>query len=318
MKGLSSILVGIDFTPGSRAALGEALRIASWNRASVRAVHVIDALVAEELEEAMAAFQEDVRDGLIADTKQAWLAFRSGIAGSEHVPIDVRIDHRVRGVLAGAKEARADLLVIGALGTSEPHVGIGTVATACVRTFPGKVLVVRDTQPGPFKTVLACVDFSATSRLALEQAASVATQDGAALHVVHAFHAPWRQLHYRAPTPEAAPHFQAQYRAGLERRLAAFVAELGRESEYLKPTLALVDVQEHRSGIAAYAAKVSADLIVLGTRGRTNLRDVLLGSTAEKVLRDSRCSVLTLKPAGFGDEAPGPTDTPGVQCRPPG
>jgi nucleotide-binding universal stress UspA family protein len=38
-------------------------------------------------------------------------------------------------------------------------------------------------------------------------------------------------------------------------------------------------------------------VVVLGTRGRTNLRDVVLGSTAEKVLRDSLIAVWACKPA---------------------
>jgi len=37
--------------------------------------------------------------------------------------------------------------------------------------------------------------------------------------------------------------------------------------------------------------------VVVGTRGRTNLRDFVLGSTAEKVLRDSRIAVWACKPA---------------------
>jgi nucleotide-binding universal stress UspA family protein len=41
---------------------------------------------------------------------------------------------------------------------------------------------------------------------------------------------------------------------------------------------------------------VGADLIAIGTRGRTNLRDVVLGSTAEKLLRDSPCAVWASKP----------------------
>lgn len=299
MNTITSIVVGIDFTPGSAAALREALRISRWNRAGVRAVHVIDTLVATELEEAMSAFQENVREGLIADVKQAWTAFSATIEGASTVPIDVRIDNRIRGILADARDAKADLLVLGAYGTREPEVGLGTVATSCVRHAMSKVLLVRDTQSGPFKTVVACVDFSPTSLLALDQAARVATQDGAALHVLHVFDAPWHQLHYRAPTPEADPHFQKQYRDGLERRLHAFADELGREIEYLKPTFALFDWQGHRSGIVEYANSVGADLIVLGTRGRTNLRDVLLGSTAEKALRDSKCSVLAVKPEGF-------------------
>jgi len=299
MNTLKSILVAVDFTPGSAAALQKAIRIAQWNRAAVRAVHVIDTLVAAELEEAMSAFQQNVREGLIADAKQAWSAFAATVEGGPGVPIDICIDNRVRGILAAARNAKADLLIIGAFGMREPQIGFGTIATACVRHAISPVLVVRDSQPGPFKTIVTCIDFSPTSLIALDQAARVAAQDGAALHVLHVFDAPWHQLHYRAPTPQASPQFQKQYRDGLERRLAAFAGELGREIDYLKPTFTLFDHAGHRSGIVEYAAKVGADLIVMGTRGKANLRDVLLGTTAEKALRESQCSVLAVKPEGF-------------------
>jgi len=313
MNTITSIVVGIDFTPGSAAALREGLRIAKWNRATVRAVHVIDTLVASELEEAMSAFQGIVREGLIADAREAWTTFTATVDTAGAVPIDVRIDHRVRGILAAVRDAKADLLLIGACGTREPEVGMGTVATACVRHAMSKVLLVRDTQSGPFNSVVACVDFSPTSLLALDQAARVATQDGAALHVLHVFDAPWHQLHYRAPTPEADPHFQQQYKAGLERRLNTFAGQLGREIDYLRPVFALFDYRGHRSGIVEYADQVGADLIVLGTRGRTNFRDVLMGSTAEKALRDSKCSVLAVKPESFSNPpATGETEAPGV------
>jgi nucleotide-binding universal stress UspA family protein len=45
-----------------------------------------------------------------------------------------------------------------------------------------------------------------------------------------------------------------------------------------------------------YATDSGADLVILGTRGKTNLRDVLLGSTAEHVVQDAQCSVLVTKP----------------------
>lgn len=302
MKSITSIVVGTDFTPGCVAALREAIRIGLWNQASVRAVHVIDTLVATDLEEALSTFQKDVRAGLVADAQKAWERFAASIPGASAVPLEVRVDNRARGILAAANTANADLLVLGAYGSRAPDVGLGTIATACVRNAsahaPPKILLVRDTGRGAFTTVVACVDFSPTSLVALDQAARVALQDGAALHVLHVFQAPWQQLHYRAPTPEADPRFQQQYRDSLERRLVAFAATLGREIEYLKPTFAVIDDQGHRAAIPEYARRVGADLIVLGTRGRTNLRDVLLGSTAEKVLRESTCSVLAVRPDG--------------------
>lgn len=315
MQALTTIVVGVDFSPGSEAALREAVRIAQWNRSTIIAVHVIDTLVANELQEAMAGFQANVRESLMADAQQAWSAFAARVPGTAGIPIRIVIENRVRGLLSAAREARADLLVIGAYGSRPPEVGVGTAATSCVRHAMSRVLVVRDTQPGPFTTVVACVDFSPTSLSALDQAARVATQDGAALHVVHVFDAPWHKLHYRAPTPEADPKFQKQYREGLERRLRAFAQDLGRQIDYLKPVYALFDWQGHRSGIVEYSTGVNADLIVLGTRGRTNLRDVLLGSTAEKALRETRCSILAVKPEGFTHPLNAVDDHPTAQTR---
>ena len=46
-----------------------------------------------------------------------------------------------------------------------------------------------------------------------------------------------------------------------------------------------------------YARRKGIDLVVVGTLGKTNLRYALLGSTAERVVRDSPCSVLAIPPA---------------------
>jgi len=76
-------------------------------------------------------------------------------------------------------------------------------------------------------------------------------------------------LHDSVPTPLTQAHQQKLYRDGLERRLA----------EFCRPV------------VEAHAA--------LHTRGRTNLRDVLLSSTAEKALEESKCSILAVTPGGF-------------------
>ena len=65
----------------------------------------------------------------------------------------------------------------------------------------------------------------------------------------------------------------------------------------------LTVTREVRSGtpfveIVRYARDVDADLIVIGTHGRSGLAHVLLGSTAEKVVRKAPCPVLTVRPEG--------------------
>ena len=45
--------------------------------------------------------------------------------------------------------------------------------------------------------------------------------------------------------------------------------------------------------------RYGADLVVVGTRGRTGMKAVLLGTVAERIVRESPCSVLAVKPDGF-------------------
>ena len=178
------------------------------------------------------------------------------------------------------------------------------------------VLLVRDTVgragTAPFKTIVAAVDFSPTSLRAVERAALFAGRDGAELHLLHVFSPPWGELHYRAPSPLAPPHQQKQYRDALGRRLAEFCRPVIEPHGGLRTTMSVYDYAGHRSGIVEYAGTVGADLVVLGTRGRTNLRDLFLGSTAEKALEESKSSILAVKPEGFthplaADETPAPS-----------
>jgi nucleotide-binding universal stress UspA family protein len=67
----------------------------------------------------------------------------------------------------------------------------------------------------------------------------------------------------------------------------------------LKAHYEIFDYQGYGAGITEFVKQVNGDLVVLGTRGRTNLRDMLLGSTAERVVRDAPCSILAVKPEGF-------------------
>ena len=308
MSRVKTLVVGVDFTPCSASALKQAIRIAQRNQATLQVVHVIETLVVVDLEEALSPYQADVRAGLVRDAGKAWTEFTGNLSEASGLELEVEIDHPVVAILRRVQERSADLLVLGTHGTSPPDRGAGTLATACVRQARTSVLLVREPHAGPFTSVVACVDFSATSRQALEHAVRVATQDGAALHVLHVFHAPWHRLHYGAPTPQASPDYQKQYRDALRRRLEAFYEPFHDELARLEVRYALFDFPGHGRGITEFARQVGADLVVLGTRGRTNLRALLLGSTAERVVRDAPCSILTVKPDELEDPAStGPT-----------
>ena len=295
-----SIVVGVDFTPCSAVALGQAIRMAAWAGVRAHPVHVIDTAVVIELESVRSPMQMNIRDGLIKDAEKAWEEFAARVPGAEGLALEVAINNRVVGILDRVRHNKADLIVIGAFGHRKADVGVGTVATACVRRSPVDVLMVRDTRAdggqSPFRRIMAAVDFSETSLRAVARAASVAARDQSELHVVHVFRAPWSQLQFRLSRTQFDPSLQRRYREALEMRLAEFCRP-ALEAEGVKATPQVMDYAGHRSGIVECAGQMGADLIVLGTRGHTNLRDVLLGSTAERALSESTCSILAVKPA---------------------
>ena len=291
-----SIVVGTDFTPCSAVAVAQAMRMAAWSGAKLSAVHVIDTTVVIELESVLSEFQQSVRGNLADAAQKAWHDFAAAIPGADALAIEIKINNRVTGVLEHAQTAHADLLVVGAFGDRRPDVGFGTLATACVRKCPSDVLLVRDTQKGPFRTIVAGVDFSETSLKALHRAAQIAAKEGAELHALHIHDAPWNRLHYLTPEPMTPAVMLKEHSERLQHQLGSFARAVVDANPGLKLHTVCSDAGAHRLGIADYATKVGADLTVLGTRGKTNLRDMLLGSTAERVLAESRCSVLAVKP----------------------
>jgi len=124
----------------------------------------------------------------------------------------------------------------------------------------------------------------------LQRAVELAKQSGAAIHIVHAYRFP---VDVDAPYEVSLPEdYLEAVRQVVHRKLEAVAEKVAAED--LKVEWHLVSVPE-ASAIANLAEEVGADLIVMGTRGNTGLKHVLLGSVAERTIRLSPCSVLTVK-----------------------
>jgi universal stress protein E len=294
MNALKNILVGLDFTTPSQTALSQALRLADRHQARVKAVHVVDIVVSIDVAEALAPMHVIAHDQLVGEAKAQWASFKAKIPGAENVDFHCEVNGRVYGMLRYARAAKPDLIVIGARD-AKPETGFGTIAAACVREGPCDTLLVRERQTGPFKTILVGVDFSAHSMRALEQAVRIARQDDAVLHVVHVFTPPSAGLGFTMRSIDLSVEREREMARDLERKLREFAKPLDHELAYLTTHFNLHHHAGHRSGLVSCAEKVGADLLVLGTRGKTNIRDVLLGSTAEKVLRQATGSVLAIR-----------------------
>lgn len=309
------ILVGIDFSTGCLAALGTAVRLARGDGREVAALHVIESLVIDDFADASGQDPKSLEADVRRDALNAWRDFTAGVPEYASVRFEVAVGHRVEALLAAERTLNPSLVVLGARGISGTRsggdpAGAGSTATSAVRKCRSDVLLVRGDAARPFRRILVGIDFSPTSRRALAEAVRIARHDGASLHALHVFNGPWHTLHYRAPTPEADPRFQRQYRTTLEHRLAGLLAEVVSEvakdvadapvpagSARLSTGSGIIDQQSVRGTILDQAAAEGADLVVIGRRGRSNLRDLLLGSTAEKVLRELDASLFAARVA---------------------
>ena len=154
----------------------------------------------------------------------------------------------------------------------------------------------------PFRTILVAHDFSKHAREALEHARELAKVTGADLHLLHALVEPIVVFPPAVPGAAAAAvqgaELMLESRRAAEASLAAIERGLGTECQ------SHLAVGSPVAAICEMAGELGADLIVMGTHGRTGLVHMLLGSVAERTLRRAPCPVLTVRSIDEEGERP--------------
>lgn len=152
------------------------------------------------------------------------------------------------------------------------------------------------------KRILVPTDFSAPAGHALEAAAQLAKQHGAAIHLLHAVDVPstWRDGGFStavlASKPPKAQHDlypEARERVGKARQRLEELT-LGLSKRRINATYTLVANAAWKEVVDA-TAKLGADLVVMGTHGAGALQEAILGSHAQRVIRLASAPVLTLR-----------------------
>src|ERR1051325_4635476 len=144
-----------------------------------------------------------------------------------------------------------------------------------------------------FKNILYATDFSAPAQAALPIACALARDYGACLTLVHVRAAPEVIAGEFGVLPSEPGESDESVRARLGRLVPA---------DFKSAVNCVVRDGDAAHEILAEAERQHADVIVLGTHGRSGLRRLLLGSVAEMVLREASCPVLTIR-------APAPATT---------
>jgi nucleotide-binding universal stress UspA family protein len=143
------------------------------------------------------------------------------------------------------------------------------------------------------KKILYPTDFSEPSKVALEYAAELAKQFGAELEILHVMFDETQVVSFYLPQV-TMQSLSTDIETGSSKQLDEFIKNqtvlqgINYKTKLIKGT-PFIEINK-------YAKETGADMIVIGTHGRTGLDHVLFGSTAEKVVRKAPCPVFTVRP----------------------
>jgi nucleotide-binding universal stress UspA family protein len=143
------------------------------------------------------------------------------------------------------------------------------------------------------RRILIPLDFSHHAEAILEWGAHLAKEHGSQVILVHAYHLPveFQQLEGAYLPPDFWTNVKTEAQQVLERHAERLRAQGVAVETVVREGYPATVIQEE-------AEEQHADLIVIGTRGLSGLKHLLLGSVAERVVQKAPCPVLTVKTPG--------------------
>jgi nucleotide-binding universal stress UspA family protein len=277
------ILCPVDFSNHSIAALDQAAKLARKDDAMLYLMHV--EFVAMNKPAELADYD------ITLSTESAKLRLEQ--IARKHL---VRVRHELvvqvgwpgEVIEKAAQDLDVDLIVMATHGrTGMARLFLGSIAEHIVRTSERSVLSFGPGAAiGALKKILCPVDFDPNSISALKLGWRLAREYRAAVSLLHVVPLPFEpsEVPVEAPTPEWEQDTLAQLAKVAAENLGAkarckLVVRRG------DPALAILEVEK----------ELRPDLIVMATHGRTGLSHMVLGSVAERTVRESTVPVLTVR-----------------------
>jgi nucleotide-binding universal stress UspA family protein len=286
-----TILLAADFSESSRGAFQVACALA--REESTRVV-VLNVMEPKYVPDPPVYFrQQTIRYHLVARDRSDHESLKNRLREIyvPDQPLDMYYQTRegdtAEMILRTAEEMRCDLIVMGTHGRHGLNrLLAGSIAETVLRNAQCPVLALRPQEArrrgAPVQVILHPTDFSDCSETSLAVARLLARDVGARLVLLHVtpLEVVLEGTLAGGGDPEADSDCLAEIRARIEGPDLKCPVEV--QLERGDPTAEILRV----------ADEVGADLIVMGTHGRSGLGRVLMGSVAEGVLRAARCPVL--------------------------
>jgi len=296
---VETVLVATDFTRGATWAAGRAALLPLAPDAKVHILHVLpDGMPADVRSRA----DKDARRSLDEVVLQAFRTTKAaGCAGAVATPV-VRVGMPYVEIIREARAGAAELIVLGRHGRRAiQDLFLGSTAERVIRMGGTPVLVVNGRPSHPYRRVLIALDLGDTSRATVELALRAAGPSVAEVSIFHACGKPFQGYFASDFTSAELDAYRRDFRATSLSRLCRFLESLGDRGVRWKTSVRYGDP---RVEILREAEKRRADLIVLGTHGRTGVSHALLGSVAEWIVRRAERDVLVARAAPVSFDLP--------------
>jgi nucleotide-binding universal stress UspA family protein len=282
---LATIICATDLSHRSDRALERAAQLAGQLKLPLHVVSVIDPELPDTLWQAQ---KQQVR----AEIRTA--LGRVGAPACKHAVVETLVGTPSTEVSVYANALKDCLIVLGVPRESETgHLSFSSyTAGRILRAAVAPVLIVKAHGNMPYRQAVVGIDLSAHS----ERAALLTTElvAGGEMAMVHAYHVPYKGFLRAEGTRE-------EVEAGQRRKLDTFMSALraawsthGSAPQALStPTLREGEVHHV---LSTEVARCRADLLALGTHGRSGLSRTFFGSVAEDMLREMPCDLLIAVP----------------------
>ncbi len=288
------ILVPVDFSDCSGKAFRYALNLARKFNSELTLLHINQIVLAGLSEEEASATNLQMAEMRKVEYINEQMELYLEQARPMRVPVCQEIlpgHHIADSIIDYLNEDAFDLVVLGTHGhTGLKHLLLGSIAEKVIRLSPTPVLTVHATEAEfRISDILAPVDFSQHSQLAARYALAFAKEFEAKLHLLHVV----EQFTYPAFYPEGyypIVDFEPEVREKASKNLKSFFKEIADQA-----VETAVVCGKPCDEIINYVENNGISMIIMATRGLTGLEHLLVGSTAERVVRLSTTPVLTVR-----------------------
>ena len=144
------------------------------------------------------------------------------------------------------------------------------------------------------QNIIVPIDFSKMSVQAIQIAKRLARRFAASIHLAHVRHSNY-PVDFVAPAPPIVPFSFMPYEHDRERSVLNELRAAARRCGLSSATCHVLTGGPPFDEICRLAQRIPADVVVMPTHGRTGLKHVFLGSTAERIVQHSSCPVLVTR-----------------------